>query len=78
VDRLGLKLRPRPEQGFVRYAQAAIQAEPALLRQVLRPNQTTLVDLRLKRLVDRANVELGVAGGQLSFKSVKPAGEAVP
>ncbi|MFN7782800.1 MAG: esterase/lipase family protein [Lysobacterales bacterium] len=78
VDRLGLKLRPRPEQGFVRYAQAAIQAEPALLRQVLRPNQTTLVDLRLKRLVDRANVELGGAGGQLSFKSVKPAGEAVP
>ncbi|SDD15095.1 esterase/lipase family protein [Aquimonas voraii] len=78
VDRLGLKLRPRPEQGFVRYAQAAIQAEPTLLRQVLRPNQTTLVDLRLQRLVDRASVEFGAAGGVHSFRGVKPSGESVP
>lgn len=78
VDRLGLKLRPRPEQGFVRYAQAAIHAEPTLLRQVLRPNQTTLIELRLKRLVDRANLEFGPLGGAQSFKGVKPTGEAVP
>lgn len=78
VDRLGLKLRPRPEQGFVRYAQAAVQAEPTLLRQVLRPNQTTLVDLRLKRLVDRANVEFGAAGAVHSFKGLKPSGESAP
>ncbi|MBE5315435.1 MAG: phospholipase [Xanthomonadales bacterium] len=78
VDRLGLKLRPRPEQGFVRYAQAVIHAEPTLLRQVLRPNQATLIDLRLQRLVDRANLEFGPAGGAQSFKGVKPAGEVVP
>lgn len=77
VDRLGLQLRVRPEQGFVRYAAAAIHAEPTLLRQVLRPNQATLIDLHVQRVVDRAAVELGPVGASKSFKGVKPVGEGV-
>lgn len=78
VDRLGLQLRARPDQGFVRYAPTAIHAEPTLLRQVLRPNQTTLIDIRVQRCVDRANVELGLAdGGAKSFRAVKPSGTRI-
>ncbi len=78
VDRLGLQLRARPDQGFVHYAAAAVQAEPKLLREVLRPNQTTLIDVRLQRRVDRASVEFGPAGTRSQvFKSVKPSGVPV-
>lgn len=78
VDRLGIQLRARPEQGFVRYAAAAIHAEPALLRQVLRPNEATLIDIRVQRCVDRSGVEFGPVGsGAKSFKAVKPSGDRV-
>lgn len=78
VDRLGIRLHARPEQGFVHYRPTGIHAEPGLLRQLLRPNQTTLVDVRIKRCVDRACFEFGPAGGRArSFKAVPPSGDLV-
>ena len=76
IDRLGLRLRPRPADGFVYYRNTEIRADPKLLRQAIRPNETTLIDIRLRRCVDREVLALEpAANGRRSFKHVKPGGE---
>ncbi|MDX1480104.1 MAG: hypothetical protein R3315_00415, partial [Woeseiaceae bacterium] len=75
IDRLGLVLRPRPREGFVHYRDAELPASRELLGALLVPNATTLVDIRLRRIV-HANVfaldehDGGTARG--SFKRTKP------
>jgi hypothetical protein len=78
IDRLGLHLRPRPEHGFVHYRAGAIHADPKLLRQAIRPNQTTLIDIRLRRCVDREVFALQPANATAqTFRALKPSGEAL-
>jgi hypothetical protein len=78
VDRLGLRLTPRPTEGFVHYAACSIAAAPKLLKSLLRPNETTLVDVVLRRIVHRGvfATEPGDSG-RASFKDVQP-GERIP
>jgi len=52
---LGIKIFPRPDKGFVHYLPCEIKATEDLLKQALHPNSTTLVDIRLQRIV-RKNV----------------------
>jgi hypothetical protein len=55
IDRLGLELRPRPDRGFAHYLDCRITASRELLGALLQPDGTTLVDIRLTRVV-RKNV----------------------
>lgn len=53
IDRLGLRLRPRPDRGFVHYAECELPASAAFMQAAVRPNATALVDIRLRRIVRR-------------------------
>ena len=50
---LGLRIQPRPDKGFVRYMPCEVKASKDLLQKVLQPNCTTLVEIRLQRVVSR-------------------------
>lgn len=51
TDTLGLRIDPRPSSGFVHYLPAELVANPDTLRQLLAPNETTLVEIVLRRNV---------------------------
>ena len=55
AEALGIKILPRPSNGFVHYLNCEIQASKELLNEVLRPNCTTMIDIQLRRVV-RKNV----------------------
>ena len=48
---LGLRVIPYPQDGFVLYQPAVLPADPRHLAALVRPNQTTIVDIVLKRIV---------------------------
>jgi hypothetical protein len=51
VERLALRVVPRPAQGFAHYREARFERRSEELAGVLAPHRTTLVDLRLRRVV---------------------------
>lgn len=76
---LGLIVRPRPDRGFVYYATASIEANVALLKKVLKPNSSTLIEVEIQRLVSPAVFDFQNTNGfkipsnnQKDFKNVKP------
>jgi hypothetical protein len=74
VGRLGLIVVPRPSDGFVHYLPCNRQALPGAVAQFVKPNQTTLVDIVLQRVVHGGVFELDHGTSQRSFKRVKPGG----
>jgi hypothetical protein len=48
---LGLRVIPYPQDGFVHYLPAVLPATPEHLTAFLKPNQTTLIDVVLRRFV---------------------------
>jgi hypothetical protein len=78
ITRLGLRVDPRPDQGFVYYRPLEIVAQPEFFARMVKPNSTILVDIRLQRLVSRAVFQLqwpidtmpGDAAG--NFKDIQP------
>jgi len=48
---LGLRIIPFPQDGFVLYQPALLKATPEHLAALIKPNQTTIVDIVLKRMV---------------------------
>lgn len=78
VDRLGLRITPRPSSGFVHYQPCSVAADPQTLRAFIQPNQTTMVDVVLRRLVHREVFELERADApRASFKKIKPGDELI-
>ncbi len=69
---LGLRIDPRPTEGFVHYLPCEINASTGLLQSVLMPNQTTLVDITLRRIVRRGVFELDRGVAQQKFKDTPP------
>jgi hypothetical protein len=72
--RIGIRVTARPDKGFAYYRAAEYRSDGTDLHDVLVPNQTTYVDICLKRNVDvnvfrfdRGDVKRG------SFKGVRPA-----
>jgi hypothetical protein len=55
---LGLQLIPRPRENFVGHLGARLSARGEHLAQILRRDQTVLLDIELKRVVRRGAVEL--------------------
>ena len=50
-ESLGLRVIPFPQDGFVLYQPAVLVATPENLANFVKPNQTTLVDVVLRRFV---------------------------
>lgn len=50
-ESLGLRVIPFPQDGFVHYQPALLRAETSHLLAMVQPNQTTLIDIVLKRVV---------------------------
>jgi hypothetical protein len=48
---LGLRVIPFPQDGFVHYLPAVLRADAAHLVSLVRPNETTVIDIVLKRMV---------------------------
>jgi hypothetical protein len=55
---LGIRLNARPGEGFAHYAQAELETTVENLKPFLAADQTTLVEIELKRLVRRGTFEL--------------------
>lgn len=73
VDRLGLRITPRPASGFVHYRSCAVAADPKTLKAVIRPNETALVDVVLRRVVHREVFETDPGDARRTdFRKVKP------
>lgn len=50
-ERLGLRVVPYPQDGFVHYLPAELSATPANLKHFIRPDETVMVDIVLRRIV---------------------------
>jgi len=48
---LGIEIRPRPDDGFVKYVPCKIKANKELLQKALKPNSTTLIEIVLQRII---------------------------
>jgi hypothetical protein len=51
AQKLGFRVQPRPEGGFVHYLSADFSASAQALREFVRPNATLLLDVCLQRVV---------------------------
>jgi hypothetical protein len=51
INKLGLIIRPRPDDGFIRYLPCEIEASKELFEKVFQPNSTTMIDICLQRVV---------------------------
>lgn len=74
IDQLGLRIIPRPDDGFVRYVPASIAASERVFKTILHPNRTTLVDIILQRVVSEGVFRFGRGTKTASFKDTQPGG----
>jgi hypothetical protein len=80
LSKLGFNILVRPLNGFVRYQPCKIAGSKQLFEKVIRPNCTTLIDIRLKRVISDENFRFEKvdenSSATFSFKDVRP-GEGV-
>ncbi len=69
---LGLRVIPYPQDGFVLYQPATLPATPELLAALVKPNQTTLIDIVLKRFVREGVYRLTRRGTSRDFTKQAP------
>ncbi len=68
----GFKIIPYTDKGFVHFLPAVLKGTPGLLAKFLIPNQTTLIDIEMKRIVHEGVFQLTQDKSQVEFKDVKP------
>jgi hypothetical protein len=74
ISLLGLRINPRPTEGFVRFVPCEIIANKELLDIALKPNSTTLIDIVLQRVVSKEVFRMEKTDGNtvaLDFSDVK-------
>ena len=72
AEMVGMRITPRPEGGFVHYLPCELRATRQSLKAIFKPNQTTLVDIVLRRVVREGVFRLDRGTKQRSFKKDKP------
>lgn len=72
VRQLGLQITPRPATGFVHYLPATLSAQLSNIEKFLKPDQTTMVDIVLRRMVHRGTFELTQDLEPEEFKGQEP------
>ncbi|SFI47353.1 esterase/lipase family protein [Planctomicrobium piriforme] len=71
ISKLGMRIYAQPLNGIVRYYPGIMQATKQVFGQVLRPDQTTLIDVEFKRLIGRGAFELVSLDGHPKFEKGK-------
>lgn len=77
AKRLGFRILPRPDKGFVHYLPCEVSASEELLENILKPNSTTLVDICLQRLVYKNVMRLDKGTKTRKFSNTEPGDEIV-
>ncbi len=76
LDKLGLIIRPRPDNGFVRYIPCKVNASKELFDKALKPNSTTLIEIVLQRVVStevfRFESTDGITPPDKKFSNITP------
>jgi hypothetical protein len=77
INQLGLIIRARPDDGFIRYLPCEIHASKELFDKVFQPNSTTMIDICIQRVVSsevfRFEKVKNMDGVQnLNFKKASP------
>jgi hypothetical protein len=78
AEMLGFRIIARPDSGFVHYLPCEIKASRAMLSAALHPNSTTMIDIRLRRIVRKNTFRLDRLTGRtkpLNFDKTKPGDE---
>lgn len=75
IDKLGLEIHPRPTEGFVHFRKSRVAASAELLQTIVKPNQTTIVDITLTRVVHEGAFRFEKTTEESSFKNVRPGRE---
>jgi hypothetical protein len=76
--KLGIRVVARPTKGFSYYVAAEFRSDGISAEDILVPNQTTYVDIKLHRFVDENVFRFGSASKKsASFKNIKPSGKTV-
>ncbi|WP_317899293.1 esterase/lipase family protein [Aurantibacillus circumpalustris] len=82
ISSLGIIIKPRPDEGFIRYLPCQLNATKELLEKALRPNATTLIEIELQRLVNteifRFEKPHENKVTSASFKNTKPGTSILP
>lgn len=74
----GIRIVARPSSGFSYYFAGEFRSDGAAYEDIIAPNQTTYVDVTLKRQVDKNVFRFDRADkARMNFKNLKPAGERV-
>jgi hypothetical protein len=71
-ESLGLRVIPFPQDGFVHYQPALLRAETSHLLSMVQPNQTTIIDIVLKRIVREGVYRLTREPTQADFTKQPP------
>lgn len=69
---LGFKIVPYTDKGFVHFLPAVLKGTPELLAKLLIPNQTTLIDIEMKRIVHEGVFQLTLDRNDVEFKDIGP------
>lgn len=76
--KLGIRVVARPTKGFSYYVAAEFRSDGISVENILVPNQTSYVDIKLHRFVDENVFRFGpVSKKPVSFKKIKPSGNSL-
>ena len=72
ITDLGMTVEAFPNEGFAHYHPAFVKPNPEILRSVIKPHSTVMIDVVLKRIVHRNTMAITKNLAPASFKSTKP------
>lgn len=72
TDKIGLEVAARPKEGFVHYFACGLEASAEAMQDILKPNETTLVDIRMHRGVYKEVFQLSKGIRQQDFRKERP------
>jgi hypothetical protein len=78
LTHVGIRIVARPQGKLAGYVPAEFRSQELPITDIIRPNETTMVKLVLKRLVDREVGRIDSGTQRRSFTRVSPSGEVVP
>jgi hypothetical protein len=80
VTKLGLIIRPRPEEGFIHYIPCTLKASEDFFHKALQPNSTVIIDICLKRVVNSQVFRFEQTGETMlvkNFSDIRPGKDIV-
>lgn len=72
LSQLGIRIEPFPDNGFAHYHPCEARGTPDILRHLIRPHETTLVDIVLKRIVRENTFAFAPGLAREDFRETKP------